>query len=334
MENEDKVPTLRYTLSQAYDAQTTEEPAPEETVTPDDGQEAAPDEQTEVAAESATEEQEPETVIEAPATWSKEDRDAFDALDEAGRKTLLGIHKNMESGLNRKMEELAEQRKRYQGLDSFTENLQSQFPTATKDQINSALSQAIPAWFETYRALQSDPVGTLRKIADAYNVGDKLSEALLSQDNDESARKARLREQELEAENIRLRNEQLNAQRQKAESVIAEFRDATGPDGKLLRPYFKELEPVMAKTIAADPSITLEKAYQMAMRTEKFEELQQQERERVKAELEAERRKKANARKVTKPTIGRSNGASTPAAKPKSLRETLADNWDELSTRQ
>ena len=287
-----------------------------------------------MVAEPTTEEIEPEKVTEAPSTWSKDDRDAFNALDDKGKETLLAIHKNMESGLNRKMEELAEQRKRYSGFDTLTETAQSFFPNATKEQVTSALAQAVPNWLRTYVSLQNDPVSELRKIADAYNVSDKLSEALLGQDNDESARRTRLREMELEQENLRLRQAQEQIARQKAESAIAEFRDANGPDGKALRPYFKELEPVMARLIAAEPSMTLEKAYQTAMRTEKFEELQEQERNKVKAELEAARRKKANTRTVTKPTIGRSNGASVPVAKPKSLRETLAENWDDQANRQ
>lgn len=327
-----EVPSLRDSLSQAWDSQN--DSAPEVEVSPADGQEAAPEESTAVE-ESTTVEDEPEKVFDPPQHWSEEDRTAFSKLDDDAKGLVLGISKNWESGLNRKMEELAEQRKRYAGFESFAESIQGLYPQATKEQIVKAVTEAVPTWFNTYTSMQKDPVGTLARLADSFNVSDKLSEALLGQDNDESARFKRQREAELEAEVARLRAEAQNRAKEQAESEIAKFRDATGADGKPLHPWFNELEPHMAKLIQTGAAQSLEKAYEMALKTEKYEELAKAEREKAKAELEAERRKKVNAlRKPTKPTIGKSSGNGVAQPKPKSLRDQLSENWDELSTRQ
>jgi len=327
-------PSIKDSLMDALAAQEGTEPVREEPVSTEDTPEAASDEQT-PAEVSATEEQEPpKEVFDAPRHWSEEDRNAFTGLTDDAKKIILGLNKNMESGLNRKMEELAEQRKRYSGLDGFLENFASRYPNVSRDQFDQTVMKVIPDLLSTYEKMARDPVGTLRELADAYNASEKLSEALLSQDNDEGARTKRLKEIELEKENQRLKAEREQSVRNQVAEQLNKFKSETGADGKPLRPYFDELEPVMARLIKADPSLTLDKAYQMAERSEKYEELAKAERERVKAELEAERRKKANDRKVTKPTPGRSSGATTPSGKPKTLRDDIAATWHELETRQ
>jgi hypothetical protein len=271
--------------------------------------------------------------LEAPEQWPAERRELFSTSTPEVQQLLLDVHKDMESGLSKKMEELAEQRKRLEGFDSFID-VQSSLYSMDRERFKGALLQALPNFLSTYAKLQRDPVGTLRELSDFYNVNDKLSEALLGQDNDESSRQRRLGESTKDVEIQRLRAEKADIDLRRANEVIDTFRSAKDPQGKLLHEYFDDLQPEIAKLISADTSLTLDRAYEKAMRSEKFDALVKAELDKDRESRDAERRKKvASLRKTTKPTPGRSNGSGLPTEKPKSLRDTISEGWDEQLNR-
>lgn len=326
-----EAPSLRDSLLATFDEMegvNTESDAPETTIKAEPASEGS-----EVAAdETATDEvTEAETPIQAPHQWSEEDRKLFEGLDDNGKKILLGIHKNQESGLTEKMEQLATQRKRYEGFDQFFSAQASLYPNVKREDFERAVINLAPQLLTTYKRMQEDPVGTLRQLADAYNVNDKLSEALLGQDNDEGARSKRQEDTKLKEENDRLKSERQERLAAEIDARIASFRDAKDDGGNLKHKYFSELEPTMTKLLSADPTLTLDEAYTKALRLDKHEELLKAEVEKAaKAAEETRRAKVKDIRKPGRPSVGRSAGTVTPDSKPKSTRDTLSEEWDRL----
>jgi len=296
--------------------------APESDDLPDD----KPAPVTAAAGNKDSGDAEPQTeVIRAPEHWSKEDRAAFDALDDTGRKTLLGIHKNMESGLTRKMEDLAQRQKRYKGFDEFFDTFHGLYPQTERTQFESQVVQALPNVMNTYLRLQQNPVETLEYLAQAYNVADKLSDALIGRDEGERSLKAK--NLELEDRQKMLQMQQTREKLQAVERQIADFKEAKADDGALKHPYFDELEPVMSQLVQANPSLTLDQAYEKAYRQEKHDEILEKEREKVRREMDEDRRRKAKALRSQPRSGGRTGASVTPDnGKALSLRDELKAN--------
>jgi len=95
----------------------TEEPVETEVETKE---EEVVEEKTEEVKEEPTEEVKE---VEAPSHWPKEMKDVFETLDPKGKEALLFQAKNLESGYQRKYQEVSEERKKivaFQGLiDQF-----------------------------------------------------------------------------------------------------------------------------------------------------------------------------------------------------------------------
>jgi hypothetical protein len=154
---------------------------------------------------------------------------------------------------------------------------------------------------------------------------------------DGPAKELRQQKAALEAETERLRSESSSRSRQDVEAKINAFRDAKSPEGTPLHPYFSDVESEMALLIQANPSLSLDDAYDRAVKYSKFNELAEKQAretaEKLLAEKEAERKRQVkDARRAPVPSAGRSSGGGAKDV-PANRREALRAVWDELDAR-
>jgi hypothetical protein len=116
--------------------------------------------------ELGEEEPSPVSVTTAPEHWSQADRESFDALPEEMKPLYLEKAKLLESGWNRKFEEIANERKSYESLkEVFGESEMQQLAVA-----NVTLPQYVDRLIRVGRQLETNPQQTLHFLAQQYGV--------------------------------------------------------------------------------------------------------------------------------------------------------------------
>lgn len=274
--------------------------------------------------------------IEAPSHWSETDRTAFGSLPPEAQRILLERDKNLQAGFTQKTEALAQQRRAYQPIEGLADEYarRSGLP---REQVLPQVVNFLRGLATTYQQIQANPVDGIAQLAESLKITDKLSERLTGyQYEDEATRQMRIRQQELERENQRLRASSQSAQEAEAVQEITRFKDATDEAGNPRHPHFDDLRMTMHRLMSANESLTLDKAYEAALRLDKPEIIEAQIAERIRRE-ESERRARdaSKARKNARTTNGKARGPSD-EAKPEKLsrRDTLAALWDEQVQRE
>ena len=96
------------------------EPETEEVVEEKDTTQDAEDAEDKQSAADADEaEEDGESKLDLPKDWSDEERTQFSKLDREAQEFVLNKSKQLEAGTQRKFQELAEQRKRYEPLEQI-----------------------------------------------------------------------------------------------------------------------------------------------------------------------------------------------------------------------
>jgi hypothetical protein len=118
--------------------------------------EAFPEESTEESA----------SVTTAPEHWSQADREAFDALPEEMKPLYLEKAKLLESGFNKKFEDIANERKTYESLkEVFGPGEMQQLAEA-----NVSLPQYVGRLVSVAKQLQANPHATINWLAQQCGV--------------------------------------------------------------------------------------------------------------------------------------------------------------------
>lgn len=107
-------------------------------------------------------------VPDAPEHWSETDKESFNSLPDEAKPLYLDKVKSLESGFNRKFEELADQRKAlepYQGFHDLFEPFRQDLATAgiTAEQYTRQL-------VATALQMRQDPTATLQALAQSHGV--------------------------------------------------------------------------------------------------------------------------------------------------------------------
>ena len=304
--------SLRDELAEQLAATTNPEPAPE---TEDATVEASVGDESEEISEPEPDEgvDEPET-LKAPENWASEDKEAFSSLDRAGQEFLLKRHKEMESGLSEKLQEVAGLRK---AIEPFNPVFQ---------QTGSTPEQAIPWLLNQWIALQNNPEAGLQNLA--RQLGVELPQPSTSDDSDDyvdpqvSALKSEIAELRKELGGVKTQHEQASAGNVQAQ--IDAFKNEKDADGKPLRPYFDEIAPLMGNLINSGIAKGLEDAYERAVQTlpSYVEERISAERKKLEDEVKAKQQERVKKAKKSAPKV---TGGDVVDAKSKS------DSWrDEL----
>ena len=326
---EDGPASLREALLEAYDEGTGDEQTELESTesTPTDEVTEPADSADEEAVESQGEEpSDEETVIQAPEHWSDEDRAMFDELPGDAREYILKREKQYEKGIQEKSEKLSEFEKVFEPYEPYL-----QMRGVSK-------SQALQTWVAAQRALDTDPVSAIRRLAQGY--GDDVVKKLFGDPEktgsdhyshdpelDQARSELKSERQRLEEENFRLQQER----QQQAVMEIQKFRSAVNDSGKPKYPFFDQSIGNMRALLASGEAVSLEDAYDKAVwlvpefreEHEKTLLTRKQQDEAKKRELAANKAKKA-AKSVT-------GKGSKPPPPPRqtSLRDELAAAYDE-----
>lgn len=319
--------SIRDALEAAFEAN--ESGAPETTPT-GEAETSADVEATDV--EVAPESEASATTSPRPEHWSEQDWADLQKLPKAQQEYVLRREKEIQAGFTRKTEALAEQRKRVEAFERTLSDLRAQYaPQADETQWQQTLVQTMPMLVQYYASLQRDPLETLTRLAESYGITDKLTERLAGLDTDENARTLRKKEQEIADREARLQAETQKARREALEATINQFREAKDESGNLKHPYFADVESEMATLIAANPRLSLDDAYDRAVKIVKHDEILAKERERAKAEAEAARR--AKIKDVRKPPQPNGRAGKTEFKLPDNRRDAIRAVWDQLDNR-
>lgn len=246
--------------------ETPEEPEAEETA-----EEAESDEEE---PEQSDDEDDPEEgadddgeALAAPEHWSADDKAAFDALPDDIKPMWLEKSKSLESGYQEKFQALADERKqieRYKSLDSAFEPYREKLALEGVSE-----AQAVQRLMAAQTYLERDPVQAIGWLAKSYGVDltQFAPQQASAEDEFDDPTITPLKQKiaDLEArEANRMQSAQMQ-QRQALMGEIAAFRDAATEDGSPAHPHFDSVRTHMGALMQAEPSLTLEAAYEQAV---------------------------------------------------------------------
>ena len=305
--------SLRDELAEQLAATTNPETAPE--TEEDETVEASVGDESEEISEPEQEEQvdEPEALT-APDNWASEDKEAFSTLERAGQEFLLKRHKEMESGLSEKLQEVAGLRK---AIEPFNPVFQ---------QVGTTPEQAVPWLLNQWVALQNNPEAGLQNLA--KQLGVELPQPSASDDSDDyvdpqvSALKKEISELRRELGGVKTQHEQASVSNVQAQ--IDAFKNEADAEGNPLRPHFDEVAPLMGNLINSGVAKDLGDAYERAVQTlpSYVESKIAAERKKLEDEVKAKQKERVKKAKKAAPKV---TGGDVVDAKSKS------DSWrDEL----
>lgn len=227
--------------------------------------------------------------LEAPARWTKEEKEEFEALDPGIQRILLNRNKGLEGAYTKQMQQIAQERQRYTGIEkAIAPHRQSWNGTGWDDA--TALNNIMGYWQHANR----DPMGFIEQFAQARGL-DLASHfapsteeilAYLNQSGEagdipqagmhpdvarqmESLRNEtqHLRQQLQQQQGYISNTEQqrMQATRAAASRELDEFQAATDENGNPLHEFLDELRPDMAQLLGNGLAQDLKEAYDKAM---------------------------------------------------------------------
>lgn len=306
------------------------------------------DQAVEDVVEAPEVEQAEEYDYSPPEHWTEEERTAYERLaslnevpwDQVGRDPIDGRelqklwkdrYSNWDKGFNKKMQEVAEQRKTFQSQqEQFNREAQAYQSLANLTRpyvqewhkMGQLPDQVAAQAFHYATQYYKDPVGTLVSIARDGGFMNEVLEAINGQEYVDP------RIEQIQRQNAALQ-QQIAAQQQHQQYAqlapfirqIQEFQGAVVEDGSPKYPHSQRLWPTMAEIIRSGQANNLEEAYNQALWT------LPEERERLvnenakakaqKAKEDAERAEQAGKRVQAKQTGSGKAG--------RSLRDELAE---------
>jgi hypothetical protein len=256
--------------------------------------------------------------VAAPEHWSQVDKDRFNSLPEELKPLYREKVKSLESGYNRKFEEIADERKAYEGLNQI-------FGAEQRQQLaeeGKTPGEYVGTLVKLARSLEANPEGMLHWLAQKYGV---------TLGNDELPAVTAL--------NAEVHQLQTQIQQQAATQALAEdwyaFQGARGANGSPLYPGVEKLKAMMGHILQSSPPQpgettrqALDRAYHAA-----YADAYAAIKPKIDAEA-AERQRKADvarARKATGPSV---RSKTTPGANARipasSWKDELDSVWDQV----
>lgn len=198
--------------------------------------------------------------LEPHSRWSTEDKDAFKALPREAQEIVLKRESDVEKLLTQKTQEIAEQRKTYESLESvIAPRRQSLMAEGGEVAVINNLLQ-----IRDY--MRTDPAGCIKWLAEQNGVepGSKpvgietQDPALLAQQKRIDALEQERNQEKQQAEQARIGT---------VRKEITEFETEKDAGGNLKRPYVNDVRAEMAALFKADLVNNLQDAYDRAVYT-------------------------------------------------------------------
>ena len=332
--------TVRETIAAALatnDEPREPEPEPEPLAAEDDAPPAddlEPSEEAEAEAADVEVADDDEEVpgVEAPAHWSNEFKDSFNALPPEAREVFLQRYKDMEGDYTRKTQEVADIRRRASALDEVMQPFRDEFARAGLDDVG-AVRQLLGA----HKFLRESPQQAIAWLAQNYGVStDALGATEQADDDFADPQVKQLRDQVSQLQGY-LQNQ---AQQQQQAAVadtqlqIDNFAKATREDGSLAHPHFDAVRTTMGGLIQSGVAQDMDAAYEMAVyaNPELRGSLIDQEAEKVTAA----KKQQENVRKAKRAQQANVRGSGAPAKEAlpsgSSVRDALLHSMKELQS--
>jgi len=302
------------------------EDAPEE--------ESVPDAETtgeQVVAESETPEEPEKEPLEAPEHWPTDERERFNALPRETQEWLLSRNKSFETDVNRRLQELAGQRKEVEEFNKLFAPYKQQLELSGRSP-----TQVVQQLLAAQRYLESSPKEALEWLAKSYGI--ELGQSQPDEYVDPQVAALRRELQELKSAGLRQQQETAQAEQQKILQMVTEFKEARTPDGAPKYPHFEELKGLMAPLVSQGKS--LEDAYNEVKyilpseRQRIADEAAKAARAEALKKAEEERKVKAREAKSASSIIrSRGSGSEAAAASKGTIRADLEEAMRALTGR-
>lgn len=255
-------------LSSAYDKATTPEPneeSPKETPESEPGHK--PDNVETPIDKIDTGSQEPEKPadntqpLSPHPRWSTEEKAAFAALPREAQAFVLKRESDVEKNLTQKTQEIAEQRKNYEGLESVLA------PRRQAMARQGGEAQVINQLLQLSDFANNDPAGFIQWWAKDRNIdlSSFVPKPAEGEYVDPALHAAQKRIESVEQRIAQREQQEQQARTQATQSEIDKFSSEADSTGKPIRPYFNEVRNEMSALFKANLVNTLDDAYQRAI---------------------------------------------------------------------
>lgn len=374
---------LRATIEAAFrgdsDQSTGQEESPNETVEASDAEDSAPssDEKAEPSAEkhdtpvsksdgdgepreskADSKEGESDKTLEAPARWTKKQKEWFNGLDSKFQQQLIDNDKNIQADYTRKMQEIGQERQRYQGLEEVLsprrevwqragmtdqqalQSIMSYWDLANRDPMQFIQVVAQERGIDLAQMYQPTPQDIARYIAEyGDDDGEGQSQVVPAQVQarlDELAQQNAQLQQYVQQIGGTVTNQQhreMHEVQTSANQALAQFQAETDDSGNPAHPFLDDVRQDMSALLRSGQANDLKEAYDRAvwgrpdLRGKLLESMElQKQREYEKAR----QREAAQAKRAGSSVSASSSGAPSPSSQSDddmSLRDIIKQAW-------
>jgi hypothetical protein len=259
--------------------------------------------------------------LEPPKHWADADRGLFTKAPREIQQRWLSREDEVQKGFSKHGQELAAFKKDRESFDEIFGNLDQEL------QLNGLsrpqFVKQLVAWNDF---IARDPVTALRQLAGRFKVDLKTLTENPASTTDPQVRTALSKIDELANKLTAREQSDLERAREQRRAAVEEFATAKGADGKPLRPYFDDVAEDVARLLRADRRLSLDTAYNKALR---INDAVWEKEQAAKAKADADKKlneQKGRVDKARRASVG-SSGEGNGAAKPKTLREELEQQF-------
>lgn len=216
-------------------------------------------EQTEPVEETSqldeqTDEPEPLT---APINWESGTREYFSTLDETGKQKFMDHYKNLESGYNKKYEDIARQKKTFESVFEALTPIKNDFNSVGMDEAGAVRFLAA-----AHQRIMQNPQEGIQWVAQQYGID--LNQYQYEQSND-YANVYDPRVDSLQKKLESFESQAKQTQEQQIQTQLTSFQNEKDDSGNLKHPFFDQVKQRMGQVIQSGAANSLEQAYQMAI---------------------------------------------------------------------
>jgi len=296
--------------------------------------------------------------LEPPARWTKKQKEWFNGLDKNFQRQLIDNDKNIQADYTRKMQEIGQERQRYQGLEEVLsprretwqragmtdqqalQSIMSYWDLANRDPYQFIQVVAQERGIDLAQFYQPTPQDIARYMAE-YGDSDELGQASavppqLQQRLDQLEYQNNQMSQYIQQIGGTLNQQQTREMQeiqQSANSALSQFQAETDESGNPAHPFLDEVRQDMSALLRAGQANDLKEAYDRAVwgRPDLRERLLESMELRKQREYERARQKEAaQAKRAGSSVAASSSGAASPPASSEddmSLRDLIKQAW-------
>lgn len=277
----------------------------------------------------------PSEIPEPLEHWTQLQKDRYAALSDEIKPAYIDEVKTLDAAYNERFQEVARHKETADALDQIFSPIGNVL-TANGISRTDAIKELV-GW---YQLLQQDPAGALSRLAQTYGVSLQQPSG---EDSDELFQDPRINQLEQQIGQLsglfqQNATAQQVQQRGNLEAQLNAFRTAKGPDDNLSYPYFEDVRQVMGSMVQAahmrGTPMDLPTAYEQAVwaHPETRQRLLEDQSKGAAKKREDERKKSvAKAKQADQVNVTSSPETSTPAKKPKNVRDDVVSAYRELA---